>query len=49
MKKPLRVLFYGTTHEHAPGKFESLRTMPEEFEIAAVVDDAPRGSPMFRD
>jgi predicted dehydrogenase len=49
VKKPLRVLFYGTTHEHAPGKFESLRTMPEEFEIAAVVDDAPRGSPMFRD
>lgn len=49
MKKPLRVLFYGMTHEHAPGKFESLRRMPDQFEIAAVVDDTPRGSPMYRD
>lgn len=49
MKRPLRVLFYGITHEHAPGKFESLGKMPEDFEIAAVVDDTPRGSPMYRD
>ena len=49
MKRPLRVLFYGTTHEHAPGKFESLRKLPEDFEIAAVVDDSPRKSPMYRD
>ena len=49
MKRKLRVLFYGTTHEHAPGKFESLRKLPDDFEIAAVVDDAPRGSPMYRD
>ncbi len=47
--RPLRVLFYGVTHEHAPGKFESLRRLPEDFEIAAVVDDRPRGSPMYRD
>ena len=44
MKRPLRVLFYGVTHEHAPGKFESLRKMPDDFEIAAVVDDAPMAS-----
>ncbi len=49
MKSPLRVLFYGITHEHAPGKFESLRKLPDDFEIAAVVDDSPRGSPMYRD
>ena len=49
MKRPLRVLFYGVTHEHAPGKFESLRKMPSDFEIAAVVDDSPRKSPMYRD
>ena len=49
VKRPLRTLFYGVTHEHAPGKFETLRKMPEDFEIAAVVDDSPRGSPMYRD
>ena len=49
MKRPLRVLFYGTTHEHAPGKFESLKKMADDFVVAAVVDDAPRGSPMYRD
>ncbi len=49
MKRPLRVLFYGITHEHAPGKFESLRKIPDDFEIAAVVDDSPRKSPMYRD
>ena len=48
-RRPLRVLFYGITHEHAPGKFESLRKLPDDFEIAAVVDDSPRGSPMYRD
>ena len=49
MKRPLRVLFYGVTHEHAPGKFESLRKMSDDFEIAAVVDDSSRKSQMYRD
>ena len=49
MKKPLRTLFYGQTHEHAPGKLETLKKMRDEFEIVAIVDDFPRRSPMYRD
>ena len=49
MKKPLRTLFYGQTHEHAPGKLETLKKMRDEFEIVAIVDDFPRKSPMYRD
>ena len=49
MKPPLKVLFYGQTHEHAPGKFETLRRMRETYEIVAIVDDFPRGTPMYRD
>lgn len=43
MKRPIRTLFYGLTHEHAEGKFATLRRMPETFEIIGVVDDRPRG------
>ena len=49
MKRPLRTLFYGQTHEHAPGKLETLKRMRDEFEIVAIVDDFPRKSPMYRD
>ena len=35
MKKPLRALFYGQTHEHAPGKLETLKKMRDEYEIVA--------------
>ena len=49
MKKPLRTLFYGQTHEHAPGKLETLKKMRDEYEIVAIVDDFPRKSPMYRD
>ena len=45
MKKPLRTLFYGMTHEHAPGKLETLKKLPDEFEVVAIVDDRPRKSP----
>lgn len=37
--KRLRVLVYGVTHEHAFGKLETLRRMPDAFEIVGVVDD----------
>ena len=47
MKRHLRTLFYGTTHEHAPGKLDSLRKMPDEFEVVAVVDDRPAKSPTY--
>ena len=37
--KRLRVLFYGLTHEHAPGKLETLKRMRDAFEIVAIADD----------
>ena len=37
MKKPLRALFYGQTHEHAPGKLETLKKMRDEYEIVAEI------------
>ena len=37
--KKLRVLFYGITHEHAHGKMETLRRMPDDYEIVGVFDD----------
>ena len=49
MKRPLRTLFYGVTHEHAPGKLATLKKLRDEYEIVAVVDDRPRKSPMFHD
>jgi len=39
MKKKLRVLFYGVTHEHAPGKLETLKRLKDDYEVVAVVDD----------
>lgn len=47
MKRPLRTLFYGMSHEHAPGKLETLKRMPGDFEIVAVVDDRPRRAPTY--
>ena len=49
MKRPIRTLFYGITHEHAEGKFATLMRMPDEFEIVGVVDDRPRGSKFYVD
>ena len=49
MKRPLRTLFYGLTHEHAEGKFATLRRMSDTFEIVGVVDDRPRGSKYYVD
>ena len=43
--KKLRTLFYGMTHEHAQGKFETLKRLKDKFEIVAIVDDRPRGTP----
>ena len=37
--RKLRTLFYGMTHEHAPGKLETLKRLSDKFEIVAVVDD----------
>jgi len=47
MKKPLRTLFYGMSHEHAPGKIASLRKLTDDFEIVAIADDTARRSPSY--
>lgn len=41
----LKVLFYGMTHEHAPGKLETLKRLKDVYEIVAIVDDRPRQAP----
>ena len=40
--QPLNVLFYGMTHEHAPGKLESLKRLGDDFKVDAIVDDRDR-------
>ena len=47
MKRPLRTLFYGMSHEHAAGKIATLRGLSDVFEVVAVADDRPRASPSF--
>ena len=49
MKRRLKTLFYGVTHEHAYGKFETLKRLADDFEIVALVDDRPRGTPRSLD
>jgi len=50
MKRPLRTLFYGLTHEHAFGKLATLAKMRDEYEIVAVVDDRQTATrPCFAD
>ena len=44
MKRRLKTLFYGVTHEHACGKFETLKRLADDFEVVALVDDRPRGT-----
>lgn len=43
--KKLRTLFYGMTHEHAPGKLETLKRLRDIFDIVAIVDDRSVASP----
>jgi len=49
VKRPLRTLFYGRTHEHAAGKLNTLRNLKDDFEVLAIVDDRPRGTTRFID
>ena len=49
VKRPLKTLFYGMTHEHAAGKMSTLRKLRDDFEVVAVVDDRPRGTAHFID
>ena len=45
--KRLKVLFYGLTHEHAPGKFETLKRLADKFEVVAIVDDRKTAARSF--
>lgn len=49
VKRKLRTLFYGVTHEHAAGKLNTLRALGDDYEVVAVVDDRRRKSPRFID
>ena len=49
MKKRLKALFYGVTHEHAPGKLATLRRLADDYEVVAVVDDRERTGWTFQD
>ncbi len=37
--KKVRVVQWGMRHEHASGKFKSLKTLPDDFELVGIVDD----------
>ena len=47
MKKRLKTLFYGMSHEHAPGKIATLRRLADDFDVVAIADDTARRSPSF--
>ena len=37
--RKVRVVMWGMCHEHAAGKFESLKKLPNDFELVGIVDD----------
>ena len=45
--KKIRVVQFGVSHEHADGKLATLRALPDEFEIAGVVDDRDNTTPRY--
>lgn len=47
MKKPLRTIFHGLRHEHAPGKLATLAKLRDDFEIVATVDDLASDTPTW--
>lgn len=48
MKKPLRAIFHGMRHEHAPPKLlETLPKLKDDFEVVAVVDDLASTTPTW--
>lgn len=47
MKRKIRVVQFGVSHEHANGKLETLRSLSDEFEIAGVVDDRSHTTPRW--
>ena len=39
-KRKVRVVLWGVTHNHAKGKFDALRQLPDLYEIVGVVDNS---------
>ena len=44
-KKKIRVVQWGMRHEHADGKFMSLKKLPEDFELVGIIDDRASKTP----
>ena len=47
MKKKLRVVQFGVSHEHADGKLATIKALPDEFELVGVVDDRDNTTPRY--
>ena len=43
--KRVRVAQWGMCHEHADGKFQSLKVLPDHFELVGIVDDRSSKTP----
>lgn len=43
--KKVRVVQWGMCHEHAEGKFHSVRRLPEDFELVGIIDDRASKTP----
>ena len=43
--KKVRVVQWGVCHEHADGKFRSLRKLPDDYELVGIVDDRASKTP----
>ena len=39
--KPLNIIQVGICHEHANGKFDTIRKCPDCFNLVGVVDERP--------
>ena len=45
--KKLRVVQFGVSHEHAPGKLATIKALPDVFELVGVVDDRDGTTPRY--
>ena len=43
--KKVRVVQWGMCHEHADGKFQSVKKLPDDFELVGVIDDRASKTP----
>lgn len=43
--KKVRVVQWGMCHEHADGKFKSVKTLPDDYELVGIIDDRESKTP----